>query len=92
MIDDLDRQRALNLIQTVDLSSLLLAIEQVVASLRPQHPELPDVSALFLRERKRLLQQELEHLETSNPGFAARLQELIDRSCTRHPFGYGEDS
>ena len=92
MSDDLDRQRALNLIQTADVSSLLRAIEQVVETLRPQHPELPDVSALFLRERKRLLQQELEHLETSNPALAARLQALIDRSCTRYPFSYDGDS
>jgi len=88
MNDETQRQRALNLIQAADVSSLLAVLQAVVRAARPHVPQLPDVSELFLAQRKELLHRMLERLETKDPAMAAALQSLIDDSCTEFPFDY----
>jgi hypothetical protein len=88
MADPLERLQALSAIQTADVSALLALVQQLATIVRREHPDTPDVTALFLQTRKELLHRYLEAVETRDPALAARMQELIDTSCTRFPLGY----
>jgi hypothetical protein len=73
MNDEILRLKAVMLVQSADVSSLLEAIKVMESVVRKSHPELPDISAEFVN---------------TDPAFAARLQQVIDRSCTKLPFDY----
>jgi hypothetical protein len=90
MNEDTIRQQALNLIQTVDVASVLGVVRQIADAVRPLRPDLPslDVDAAFLKQRKELLHRELEDIERTNPALAAQLQQVIDKYCTQFPFDY----
>jgi hypothetical protein len=86
--DQILHLHAMHLVQSADVSSVLGCIQAVTDALRPLSDTLPDVIALFLMQRKMLLQSHLENLETTQPEFAARLQRVIDDSCKLYPFDY----
>ena len=91
---DSPRRQALDLIQISDLESLHSTIDEIARALnalrRLLQPGLPpiDVRAIFSAERKRLVHQELETLEQTNPTLAAQIQEVIDKYCRNFPFDY----
>lgn len=86
--EELLRLKALALVQAADISSLLQIVQLLAASLRKMQPDLVDLDALFVDQRKKTVQAWLEGYETTNPALAARLQQLLDQSCTHLPFGY----
>ena len=78
MNDDLLSLKAVLLIQAADISSLLAAISRAD----------PLAVEIFLARRKELLHETLESYEDSDPAFAAKLQETIDRYSQNYPFYY----
>lgn len=88
MNDDILRLKAKLLVQAADTSALLTTIQLIENAVRPAHPDLPDLSQVFLTRRKAVLHLILEQLETRNPAFAAQMQALIDRDAQNQPFDY----
>ena len=88
MNEELLQLQTVCMIQTADVSSLLLVVQQLASVVRRDHPDLLDIDELFLRTRKILLQKQLEFLETTNPELAAKIQDRVDASCQNYPFGY----
>ena len=86
--EQIQRLQALSAIQAADVSSLLIILSQLEKIVRRDHPDMPDLQQQFLETRKLLLQQQLESMEKNNPALAARLQQLIDQSCTIFPYDY----
>ena len=74
------------MVHTADINAVFLLVQRLSELCRRNHPEMPDVSELFLKLRKEQLHLHLEKLETQNPGLAAKLQELIDQSSTIFPY------
>jgi site-specific recombinase len=88
MSDEIERLQALSVLQTADINALFLLVRRLEEMLRPNYPDMPDLADLFLQLRKEQLQQHLEAAETKDPAFAARLQQMIDESCTIFPPTY----
>jgi hypothetical protein len=86
--EQLERLQALSAVQTADINAVFLLVSRLAEIVRRNHPDTPDMSDTFLKVRKHFLQQHLESIETSNPALAARLQQLIDQSCTIFPPTY----
>lgn len=88
------RLEALAMIQSADTSSLLEVVarahSEAAGKDSPQARAAAYAAAndVFLNLRKRFLHKQLEAIETKDPAKAARLQELIDKSCDSFPFDY----
>lgn len=88
MEQELLRLRALLMVQAADTSCLLELVLELEDALRPAHPDLPDLAAVFLRRRIELVHHQLEELEKTQPALAAQLQQLIDHASKHFPFDY----
>jgi hypothetical protein len=93
--DQILQLQAVTVMQTADVSSLLSLLIQIHAVLLdhvPQlHGKMPEVAETFLKRRKQLLHAQLEKLEETSPGLAARIQQQIDSMPMQYPFDYGDD-
>jgi hypothetical protein len=78
------RLKALSILQSGDISSLLSLIQSVARDADLDR----DLNQDFLRMRKQIVQAMLEKTEDKNPELAAALQDLIDSSCNIFPFDY----
>jgi hypothetical protein len=90
--DELMRLKALDAIQSADVSSLLNLLSELREALLLHLPQLsaqfPEVGERFLQLRKQFLHAQLEHIERSTPSLAAQLQQTIDEYCKHYPFDY----
>jgi hypothetical protein len=85
-----ERLEAMAYVQTADVSALQSICSEMSQLLRKLGVQLPEAESAFLQRRKAILQRTLEILETSQPGRAARLQELIEKSSVIFPFKYDD--
>jgi len=86
--EKIDRMESVLKVQSAEFSAMLSALQLLAERLPNGEQVLKDVNKEFLKNRKNFLQADLENLEKTQPGKAARLQELIDKSCNIFPFDY----
>ena len=86
--NQLDRIEALLKIQVADTSALLFLLGDLTENLPDGEKKRKEMEEMFLKIRKKFLHSQLEHLENTQPEKAARIQELIDKSCNLFPFDY----
>ncbi len=70
---------------SADVLALYTIVGRLADAVRQSGVPVPDVTAEFLQRRKMMLQKQLESVEKSNPGLAARLLEVIDTIDTVYP-------
>ena len=89
--DQLDRIKALLHLTSVDVSSVLLVLEEFRNQLEKDYPNIASPTERFLVYRKNMFHLLMEQMEEDDPGLAGRIQELIDIHCTEFPLSYEKD-
>ena len=77
--------RALCVLHAAEISALYHLLEQLHGSVAFRDSSLDAFADAFLQLRKEAGQQLLLQIENRDPKLAARIQSMLDKSCTNFP-------
>ena len=86
--EELIRLKALGILQSATVHSLLLLVAAHDEVLRRVAPEIGDFAQRFLATQRDAIHIQLERIEQSNPALAATLQQIVDEECKSFPSDY----
>lgn len=85
-----DRLEAMCRLQAAEVFALQGVVATLGGLLLRKTGETFDTAGEFVKLRRLFVHAQLEGLERTRPGLAARLQEMLEQACKTFPVGYDD--